>query len=104
MSNYLSLILFRPTSTLLVLPTTTVSHLLIGAGHSHLLPNSVIPNIVAPSMPTHPSQHPHLCNMHLLNMLQSVAYTTYAKMMVLFMLLNIFDVQWVMPASIKEVL
>ncbi|KAG5586650.1 hypothetical protein H5410_047084 [Solanum commersonii] len=36
--------------------------------HSHLLPNNLIPNLIAPSVPTHPSQHPHLRNMHFLNM------------------------------------
>ncbi|KAG5617998.1 hypothetical protein H5410_017822 [Solanum commersonii] len=37
-------------------------------GHSHLLPDNLIPNLIAPSVPTHPSQHPHLRNMHFLNM------------------------------------
>ncbi|WMV55220.1 hypothetical protein MTR67_048605 [Solanum verrucosum] len=37
-------------------------------GHSHLLPDNLIPNFIAPSVPTHPSQHPHLRNMHFLNM------------------------------------
>ncbi|KAG5572370.1 hypothetical protein H5410_062136 [Solanum commersonii] len=37
-------------------------------GHSHLLPDNFIPNLITPSVPTHPSQHPHLRNMHFLNM------------------------------------
>ncbi|KAG5592581.1 hypothetical protein H5410_043095 [Solanum commersonii] len=36
--------------------------------HSHLLLDNLIPNLIAPSVPTHPSQHPHLRNMHSLNM------------------------------------
>ncbi|KAG5585498.1 hypothetical protein H5410_045932 [Solanum commersonii] len=36
-------------------------------GHSHPLDN-LIPNFIAPSVPTHPSQHPHLRNMHFLDM------------------------------------
>ncbi|KAG5576804.1 hypothetical protein H5410_056938 [Solanum commersonii] len=30
--------------------------------HSHLLPDYFIPNLIPPSVPTHPSQHPHLLN------------------------------------------
>ncbi|KAG5569171.1 hypothetical protein H5410_058937 [Solanum commersonii] len=33
-------------------------------GHSHLLPNNLVPNPIAPSVTTHPSQHPHLRDMH----------------------------------------
>ncbi|KAG5608384.1 hypothetical protein H5410_019665 [Solanum commersonii] len=36
--------------------------------HSHLLPDNLVPNLIAPSVPTHPSQHPHLRNMQFLNM------------------------------------
>ncbi|KAG5577613.1 hypothetical protein H5410_057747 [Solanum commersonii] len=37
-------------------------------GHSHPLPNNLVPNLIAPSVPTHSSQHPHLRNMHFLDM------------------------------------
>ncbi|KAG5604826.1 hypothetical protein H5410_026318 [Solanum commersonii] len=37
-------------------------------GHSHLLPDNLVPNLIAPSVPTHPSQHPHFRDMHFLDM------------------------------------
>ncbi|KAG5596625.1 hypothetical protein H5410_037857 [Solanum commersonii] len=37
-------------------------------GHSHLIPDNLVPNLIAPSVPTHPSQHPHLRDMHFLDM------------------------------------
>uniref|UniRef100_A0A0V0IGF3 Putative ovule protein n=1 Tax=Solanum chacoense TaxID=4108 RepID=A0A0V0IGF3_SOLCH len=43
-------------------------HLVHHRGRSHLLPNNLIPNLATPSMPTHLSQHPHLHNMHHMNM------------------------------------
>ncbi|KAG5598890.1 hypothetical protein H5410_030260 [Solanum commersonii] len=39
-----------------------------GKGHSHLLPDNLVSNLIAPSVPTHPSQHPHIRNMHFLDM------------------------------------
>ncbi|KAG5599405.1 hypothetical protein H5410_030775 [Solanum commersonii] len=37
-------------------------------GHSHLLSDNLVPNLIAPSVPTHPPQHPHLRDMHFLDM------------------------------------
>ncbi|KAG5599461.1 hypothetical protein H5410_030831 [Solanum commersonii] len=87
LSNHLSPILLRPTSTpprtLYNQPLapphlkTASSHaqtisaspqLVHHRGHSHLLLDNLIPNFIAPSVPTHPSQHPHLRNMHFLDM------------------------------------
>ncbi|KAG5584742.1 hypothetical protein H5410_045176 [Solanum commersonii] len=90
LSNHLSPILLRPTSTppctLYIQPLApphwgvctpslhmskpSQSHfpqLVHHRGHSHLLPNNLIPNLIAPSVPTHPSQHPHLLEHAFLN-------------------------------------
>ncbi|KAG5610769.1 hypothetical protein H5410_022050 [Solanum commersonii] len=45
-----------------------MSSLVHHSGHSHLLPDNLVPNLIAPSVPTHPSQHPHLRDMHFLDM------------------------------------
>ncbi|WMV45735.1 hypothetical protein MTR67_039120 [Solanum verrucosum] len=91
MSNHLSPILLKPTSTSprtlynqpltpphwgVCAPSLHMSkpsqsrfpQLVHHRGHSHLLPDNLISNLIAPSVPTHPSQHPHLRNMHFLNM------------------------------------
>ncbi|KAG5600659.1 hypothetical protein H5410_032029 [Solanum commersonii] len=37
-------------------------------GHSHLFPDNLVPNLIVPSVSTHPSQHPHFRDMHFLDM------------------------------------
>ncbi|KAG5582000.1 hypothetical protein H5410_052627 [Solanum commersonii] len=87
LSNHLSPILLRPTSTPPLHLYNQPLDLLTGRsrpplhmskpsqsrfpqlvhhrGHSHLLPDNLVPNLIAPSVPTYPSQHPHLLkNMH----------------------------------------
>ncbi|KAG5594215.1 hypothetical protein H5410_035447, partial [Solanum commersonii] len=95
LSNYLSPILLRPTSTpprTLYTQPLAPPHWGVNApsfhmskpsqsrfpqlvhhrGHSHLLPNNLVPNPIAPSVTTHPSQHPHLRDMHFLDMLSQI--------------------------------
>ncbi|WMV57267.1 hypothetical protein MTR67_050652 [Solanum verrucosum] len=43
-------------------------HLGLHRGHSYLVLNNSIRNLISPSMPTHPYEHPHLRYLHILNM------------------------------------
>lgn len=42
-------------------------HLVHHGDYSHLSPYIFVPNLVSSNMPTRPSQHPHFCDLHLLD-------------------------------------
>uniref|UniRef100_A0A0V0HZH2 Putative ovule protein n=1 Tax=Solanum chacoense TaxID=4108 RepID=A0A0V0HZH2_SOLCH len=86
LSNHLSQILIRPTSTppkthhsqhltfslghllhMSKLSQSILPHLVHHRSHFHLVPNIFIPNPISPSMSTHPFQRAHFRYFHLLD-------------------------------------
>lgn len=67
----LSLLLTETCVSSLHMPESSqfrLPHLFHLRGHSHLVPDSFVPNTITPSMLTHSSQHPHLRYSHPLGM------------------------------------